>query len=109
MNQYFNDKLSLFFTEVSFDTSEENQLSYFQKWLFFQNSLLSHEPYNEVKCRLKIETISELLIKQKIEFKFVLFSSPQTLPFYLHTYHYVSYQTVEDLESSISDVCCVSK
>ena len=30
MNQYFNDKLSLFLTEVSFDISEENQLSYFQ-------------------------------------------------------------------------------
>jgi len=30
MNQYFNDKLSLFLTEVSFDISEENQLSYFK-------------------------------------------------------------------------------
>jgi hypothetical protein len=33
-NQYFNDKLSLFFTEVSFDISEGNQLSYFQKCYF---------------------------------------------------------------------------
>ena len=29
MNQYLNDKLNLFLTEVSFDISEENQLSYF--------------------------------------------------------------------------------
>ena len=29
MNQYFNDKLGFFHTEVSFDTSEENQLLYF--------------------------------------------------------------------------------
>ena len=28
----------------------------------------------------KINTISELFIKQKIEFKFLLFSSPQSLP-----------------------------
>ena len=28
-NQYFNDKLSLFLTKVSFDTSEGNQWSYF--------------------------------------------------------------------------------
>ena len=29
-----NDKLSSFLTEVSFDTSEENQLSYFQNGYF---------------------------------------------------------------------------
>ena len=34
MNQYFNDKLSLSLTEVSFDTSEENQLSYIQNGYF---------------------------------------------------------------------------
>ena len=39
-NQYFNDKLVLFLTEVTFDTSEEKQLSYYQKWIFFQNSLM---------------------------------------------------------------------
>jgi hypothetical protein len=32
--------LSLFLTEVSFDTSEEKQLSYFQKLIFFENSLM---------------------------------------------------------------------
>ena len=32
MNQYFNDKLSLFLTDVCFDTSEEKQLSYFQDY-----------------------------------------------------------------------------
>ena len=35
MNQYFNDKSSLFYTKVSFDTSEENQLLYFQDDYFF--------------------------------------------------------------------------
>ena len=30
LNQYFIDKLSLFLTEVGFDTSEGNQLSYVQ-------------------------------------------------------------------------------
>ena len=51
MYQYFNDKLSLFLAEVRFDTSEENQLSYFQKRIFFQNSLVSNEAQNQVKCR----------------------------------------------------------
>ena len=36
VDQYFKDKLSLFYTEVSFDTSEENQLSYFQNDYFFK-------------------------------------------------------------------------
>ena len=51
MNQYFNDKLSLFLTEVSFNTSEENQLSYFQNGYFFKILWGCHEPYNQVKCR----------------------------------------------------------
>ena len=38
MNQYFNDKLILFLTEVGFDTSDEKQLSYFQYVYFFLNS-----------------------------------------------------------------------
>jgi len=29
-----------YFTEVSFDTTEENQLSFFQNVYFFQNSLM---------------------------------------------------------------------
>ena len=42
--QYFNDKLSLFLTEVSFDTSEGNQLSYFENYYFskFFGDLVSH-------------------------------------------------------------------
>ena len=51
MNQYFNDKLSLFLAEVSFDTLEENQLSYFQNGYFFKILWGCHEPYNQVKCR----------------------------------------------------------
>ena len=39
MNQYFIDKLSLFLTEVSFDTSEGNHFQKFPKWLFFKNSV----------------------------------------------------------------------
>ena len=39
MNQYFNDKLSLFLAKVTFDESEENQLSYFQKGYFLKKSL----------------------------------------------------------------------
>ena len=51
MNQYFNGKLNLFLNEVSFDTSEENQLSHFQEWIFFQNSLVSQDTHVQVKCR----------------------------------------------------------
>ena len=36
MNQYFNGNLSYFLTEVSFDTSEEKQQSYFQKWIILK-------------------------------------------------------------------------
>ena len=49
MSPYFNDKLSLFLTEVSFETSEENQLSYFQNGYFFKILWWSHEPhYKEI-------------------------------------------------------------
>ena len=43
-SQYFDDKLSLFLTEVSFDTSEGNQQSYFQNCYFFKilRDFLSH-------------------------------------------------------------------
>ena len=43
-NQYFNDKLVLFPTEVSFNTSEENQLAYFQNDFFsnFFGDIMSH-------------------------------------------------------------------
>ena len=51
MNQYFNDKLSLFLNEKSFDTPEENQPSYFQNGYFFKILWGCHEPYNQVKCR----------------------------------------------------------
>ena len=39
MNQYFNGELSLFLAEVTFDMSEENQRSYFQKGYFLKKSL----------------------------------------------------------------------
>ena len=66
MNQHFNDKLSLFLTEVSLDTSEVNQLSYFQNGYFSKF-------FGDVMCHIiglnaakNIKTISELFIKQKI-------------------------------------------
>ena len=39
------------FTEVSFDTSEENQLSYFQNGYFFKILWVAHKQNNQVKCR----------------------------------------------------------
>ena len=51
MNQYLNDKLSLFLTEVSLDPSEENQLSYFQNGYFFKILWRCYVPYNQVKWR----------------------------------------------------------
>ena len=54
MNQYSNDKLSLFLTEVSFDTSEEKQLSYFQKLIFFNNSLM-------ISSKMQIKKIKSFL------------------------------------------------
>ena len=50
-NQYFKDKSSLFLTEVNFDTSEQNQLLYFQNSLFFKILLSFHEPQYQVKYR----------------------------------------------------------
>ena len=44
-SQYFIDKSNLFFTEVRFDTSEGNQLSYFQYVFFFKILCWSHEPH----------------------------------------------------------------
>ena len=43
-SQYFNDKLSLFLAEVSYDTSEGNQLSYFKIAMFSKlfGDLMSH-------------------------------------------------------------------
>ena len=42
-----------FFTEVSFDISEENQLSYFQNGYVFKILWKFHEPNNQLKCRLE--------------------------------------------------------
>ena len=55
MNPYFNDKSSIFLTEVNFLTSEENQLSYFQNGLFFKILLSFHEPHNQVFTGRKIK------------------------------------------------------
>ncbi len=79
MSPYFNDKLTLFLTEVSFETSEENQLSYFQNGYFskFFEDLMSHiirEYAGE-----KNEIISECFTIDNHGFSFVSFSTDQTL------------------------------
>ena len=79
MDQYFNDKLSLFLTEVSFDISEEKQLSYFQKLIFLKNSLMIPWPHNQVKCRWKNKIISELFTIKRVEFGIVTFLPAQSL------------------------------
>ena len=40
-----------YFTEVSFDTSVENQVSFLQNGCFFKSLWSFHEPLNQVKCR----------------------------------------------------------
>ena len=50
MNQYFNDKSSIFLTEVNFYISEENQLSYFQNGYFFKILCWFQEAHNWLKC-----------------------------------------------------------
>ena len=56
---YENASFQGYFTEVSFDTSEENQLSYFQNAYFFQNYLVidikSH--HNQVTMQMKRKNI----------------------------------------------------
>ena len=53
INQYFNDKSSFFLAEVSFATSEEKHLSYFQNWYFFKILWWCHEPHDQVKYRAR--------------------------------------------------------
>ena len=78
MNQYFNNKLSLFLTEVSFGTSEENQLSYFQNGNLKKILWGCHEPYNQVKCREK-KLSSELFTNRFFENTFVSFEVRQRI------------------------------
>ena len=63
MSPYFNDKLSLFLTEVSFETSEENPLSFFQKGYFFKILWWFYQPHNQVKYRQKNKMFSEVFTK----------------------------------------------
>ena len=50
---FLNALFQGYFTEVSFDTSERNQLSHFQNGYFFKILWSFNEPQNQVKCRLK--------------------------------------------------------
>ena len=80
MTQYFIDKLNLFCTKVSFDTSEENQLSYFQNSFEVSWATLSN------KMQLKNKTFFEVLNKQTNDLKSVTcFGSPVFRPFYSQT------------------------
>ena len=64
---------------MSFHTSEEKQLSCFQKWILFQNSLMISWPQNQVKCRWKNKIISELFTIRNVEFGIVTFLTAQSL------------------------------
>ena len=75
----FQCKLSLFLTEVSFEASEENQLSYFQKGYFFKILWWFHQPHNQVKCRQKNKMFSEVFTKWTIVLKIVTFLTGQSL------------------------------
>ena len=79
MNQYFNDKSSIFLTEVNFDTLEGNQLSYFQNGLFFKILWWFHEAHNWVKCRWKNTSIFSTFHGWKIDKTFVTFISNKSL------------------------------
>ena len=48
-----NASFQRYFAELSFDTLEVNQQSYFQNGYFLKKSLVSHRPYNQVKYRLE--------------------------------------------------------
>ena len=75
----FQCKLSLFLTEVSFEASEENQLSYFQKGYFLKILWWFHQPHNQVKCRQKNKMFSEVFTKWTIVLKIVTFLTGQSL------------------------------
>ena len=67
------------FTEVTFDTSEENQLSHFQNGYFFKILWGYHEPYNHVKCRWRNEIFSECFTIKNHGHSFVSFYGIQSL------------------------------
>ena len=67
------------FTEVGFDTSEENLLSCFQNGYFFKILWWCHEPFNQVKCWWKNENDFWTFYQQKNWFKFVSFLTDQSL------------------------------
>ena len=64
---------------MNFDTSEGNQLSYFQNGLFLKILLSLHEPHNQVKYRLKNKVFSELFPNTFFEITFVTFVSNKSL------------------------------
>ena len=82
MSPYFNDKLSLFLTEVNFETTEENQLSYFQNGYFFKILWWSHQPHNKGICRWRNEIISECFTINNHGFYLYLFQ-PNRLYIYI--------------------------
>ena len=90
----FQCKLSLFLTEVSFEASEENQLSYFQKGYFFKILWWFHQPHNQVKCRQKNKMFSEVFTKWTIVLKIVTFLTGQSLPITSTVDHWRSVEPV---------------
>ena len=82
MNQYFNDKSSIFLTEVNFDNLEENQLSYFQNGYSFRILWWFHEAHNWVKRWWKNEMFFSTFYQWKIDNTFVTFVSNRSLFFW---------------------------
>ena len=64
---------------MTFDTSEGNQLSYFQNGYFFKILWWFHQPHNHVRCRQKIRMFSEVFTKWTIALKIVTFLAGQSL------------------------------
>ena len=76
---YENASFQGYFTEVGFDTSEGNQLSYFQNGYFSKILWWFHEPHNQVKCRYKDLKSSELFTIKIFGYRIVTFLPAQSL------------------------------
>ena len=85
MTQYFKGKLCFFFTEVSFDISEENQLSYFQNGYVFKILCKFHEPNNRLKVYIKqTDKVGKVLIACQTGKKQIMSTKQLLINFLFH-------------------------
>ena len=77
MNLYFNGKLSIFLAEVRFDTSEENQLSYFQNSRF--------RPVKHLKMTIWTSVLWKMTIHMSTKWLEVVIESDMCSQFYIET------------------------